>query len=54
MTADDVRALMAADPDFLALADQLRSRFGAKLIWVKVGNVEFGKRVATFEPGSRP
>lgn len=45
MNVDDIRALMAADPDFLAFAQQLRNLYGAKLIWLKVGTVEFGSWV---------
>lgn len=52
MNAEDIRTLMAADPELLALANELRNRFDARLVWLKVGNVEFGKWVPTSQPVS--
>jgi hypothetical protein len=52
MTAEDIRALMATDLELLALAQELRKRFDAKLVWLKVGKVEFGKWIPTTQPRS--
>jgi hypothetical protein len=41
MTAEEVR--MAMGPEFCGLADELRERFGAKLVWLKSGALEIGK-----------
>jgi hypothetical protein len=45
MTAEEVRAVMASEPELLALADALREKFGAKLVWLKTEAVEIGKPV---------
>jgi len=41
MTADQIREVMG--PEFCAVADDLRVRFGARLVWLKAGDVEIGK-----------
>jgi hypothetical protein len=50
MTADEVRQAMSADPAFLEFANALRDAFAAKLVWMKVGEVEIGRRPAYLEP----
>lgn len=45
MTAEEIRALMANEPKLLELADQVRSRFGGRLTWLKNGQVEIGKPI---------
>jgi len=47
MTADQIREVMG--PEFCAVADDLRERFGAKLTWLKAGEFEIGK-----PPGGEP
>lgn len=41
MTADEVRQAMGSE--FSALADELRERFGAKLVFLKTAQVTLGK-----------
>jgi hypothetical protein len=36
---------MECDPALLSLADRLRAKFGARLIWLKTQTVEVGKPV---------
>jgi len=47
MTAEEIRKAMG--PEFTSVADQLRERFGAKLVWLKTDSLEIGK-----EPGGEP
>jgi len=44
MTADEIRAAMSVDPELLSLADALRERFGARLVWLKTADIEVGRR----------
>lgn len=45
MTAEEIRALMAHEPELLELADEIRTQFGGRLTWLRVGQVEIGKRI---------
>lgn len=45
MNAEDVKLVMNSEPQLLKLAEGLREKFGAKLIWLKTPTVEYGKRV---------
>lgn len=44
MIADEIRAAMSVDPRLLHLADALREKFGARLVWLKTAHIEVGKR----------
>jgi len=44
MTADEIRAAMSVDPELLSLADALRERFGARLVWLRTAGIEVGRR----------
>lgn len=43
-TAEEVRTALATDPALLALADQLKTRFSARLVYLRVGEREIGSR----------
>lgn len=44
-SAEEIRALVgAAEPALLGLMDDLKQRFGARLVWLSVGGIEIGNR----------
>lgn len=45
MTAEEIRALMTTEPKLLELSDEIRTRFGGRLTWLKAGQVEIGKQI---------
>lgn len=45
MSPDEVRAEMAVDPYFAELADELKRRFAARLVWLKTGRIELGRPI---------
>lgn len=44
LSAHEVRTLLTLEPGLDQLARELRDKFGAKLIWLKAGEVEIGSR----------
>jgi len=45
MTAEQIREAMAIEPELLKLADLLRERFDAKLVWLRTSEFEIGKPI---------
>lgn len=43
MTAEQVREALKVEPELLQLADLLRQRFDAKLVWLKTAEFEMGR-----------
>jgi len=45
MKAEEIREALKAEPKLLELAEILRARFDAKLVWLKTPQLELGRRI---------